>query len=146
MRGSRRLVGEATKERRLSRATNRNRAKQMRHKPVSTEDYFWSCVRNRQLNGHKFRRQVLIDPYIADFVCVERMLIVELDGPLHKDRKGYDATRDAYLRAEGYDVMRFTNEEFAGNVATILRTIEHALDTPSPRPLPRRGRGGNRSA
>ncbi|MEI9887060.1 MAG: DUF559 domain-containing protein [Rhizomicrobium sp.] len=138
------MVGEATKEHRLCRATNRSRAKEMRHQAVSTEKLFWSFVRNRQLGGHKFKRQVPIGPYIADFVCLERKLIVELDGPLHTDRKGYDAARDSHLRAQGYDVMRFVNEEFAGNVSVILRTIEHALGTPSPRPLPRRGRGRSR--
>ena len=135
------MVQDSTKERRASRATNRSRAKEMRHKPVSTEDLFWSFVRNRQLGGHKFKRQVLIDPYIADFVCLKRKLVVELDGALHQDQKSYDETRDAYLRAQGYDVLRFTNEDFAGDITLVLKTIEHALTAPSPRPLPRRGRG-----
>jgi very-short-patch-repair endonuclease len=111
----------------------------MRHYPVSTEDLFWSFVRNRQLGGHKFKRQVLIDPYIADFVCAKGMLIVELDGPLHARRADYDAARDAYLQAQGYDVLRFTNEDFAGDVTRVLKTIEHALATPSPRPSPPKG-------
>ena len=113
----------------------------MRHKPVSTEDLFWSCVRNRQLGGYKFKRQVLIDPYIVDFVCLEQKLIVELDGALHKERKNYDLARDAYLKSQGYDVMRVANKDFGDDITLILKTIEHALGTPSPRPLPRRGRG-----
>jgi very-short-patch-repair endonuclease len=135
------MIDDSTKERRSKRTKNLQRAKEMRHKPVATEDLFWSFVRNRQLGGFKFKRQVLIEPYIADFVCIERNLIIELDGALHADRREYDAARDAFLKSQGYEVLRFTNEEFAGDVTTILRTIEHILSTPSPRPLPRRGRG-----
>jgi adenine-specific DNA-methyltransferase len=133
------LVGEAPKERRLSRATSRSRAKEMRHKPVSTEKLFWSCARDRQLAGYKFKRQVPIGPFIADFVCVERKLIVELDGALHIDRKGYDAARDKFLESQGYEVLRFTNEDFAGDITLVLTTIEHALGPPSPRPSPPKG-------
>jgi very-short-patch-repair endonuclease len=111
----------------------------MRHSPVSTEDLFWSFVRNRQLGGHKFKRQVLIDPYIADFVCAKGKLIVELDGPRHAVRKDYDVARNAFLRAQGYDVLRFTNEDFAGDITLVLKTIEHALATPSPLPSPPKG-------
>ncbi len=109
----------------------------MRRKPASTEDLFWDHVRNRKLGGHKFRRQFLIEPFIADFVCVGKMLIVELDGPLHADRKDYDSGRDQFLKSKGYEVLRFSSEAFAGDITLVLKTVEHALGTPSPRPLPR---------
>jgi very-short-patch-repair endonuclease len=99
----------------------------MRHQPVSTEKLFWSCVRNRQLGGLKFKRQVPIGPYIADFVCAEHNLIVELDGPLHGDQRGYDAARDSFLREKGYRVMRFANDEVASDVAIVLKIIQNAL-------------------
>ncbi len=110
----------------------------MRREPVSTEDLFWSCVRNRQLGGHKFRRQVLIPPFIVDFVCIEKRLIVELDGPMHAAQASYDQARDKYLREQGYDILRYRNEEFASHIASALNAIRHVLDTttPSPRPLP----------
>lgn len=57
----------------------------MRRSPVVNEKSFWLEVRDRKLGGFKFRRQVPIGPYIADFVCVEKMVIVELDGPLHNE-------------------------------------------------------------
>jgi very-short-patch-repair endonuclease len=131
------LVTDSKKEQRKSQTLNRSRAREMRRKPVSTEDLFWSYVRNRKLGGHKFKRQFLIEPFIADFVCVEKMLVVELDGALHADRKEYDADRDRFFESQGYEVMRFSNEAFAGDVSTILKTIELALGTPSPRPPPR---------
>lgn len=81
---------------RAARATNRSRAREMRHSPVSLEKLYWAQLRDRRLGGYKFRRQYLIDPYIADFVCTERKLVIELDGPLHEARKGYDARLDAY--------------------------------------------------
>jgi very-short-patch-repair endonuclease len=114
---------------RMAQAINRDRAKQMRHEPVAAEAIFWRFVRNRQLGGFKFRRQYPIGSYIADFVCVEEKLIVELDGALHEGRQAYDAKRDAYLWRQGYRVLRFQNEDFSGDVASTLRTIQHALET-----------------
>ena len=108
----------------------------MRHKPVAAEKLFWAEVRDRKLDGHKFRRQYLIGAYIVDFVCLERKLIVELDGALHATRGEYDRDRDEFLEGQGYCVMRFRNEEFADDIALAMATIKNALDTPSPRPSP----------
>jgi very-short-patch-repair endonuclease len=113
----------------------------MRHAPVNTEKVFWNEVRDRKLGGHKFRRQYLIGPYIADFVCVEKKLIVELDGIVHANRPNYDKERDEILESQGYRVMRFRNEEFLDDVALAMTTIRHVLDTPSPRPSPPRSGG-----
>jgi very-short-patch-repair endonuclease len=130
------MVTLTQKRKRKSRALNRTRAKIMRHDSVSTEDLFWSEVRNRKLGGFKFKRQYLIAPYIVDFVCLEKHFIVELDGKLHEGREAYDAARDAFLSRQGYDIYRIRNEEFAGNLPTILTTILHELTAPSPRPSP----------
>ncbi len=130
------MVTARRKSERKLQAVNRSRARQMRHEPVSTEDLFWSEVRNRKLGGFKFKRQYLIDPYIADFVCLERKLIIELDGKLHEGREGYDAARDAYLRQQGYDVFRLKNEDVAKNFGIVLATVLRELTAPSPRPSP----------
>lgn len=106
----------------------------MRVKPVTMEALFWSEVRNRKLGGYKFRRQFLIGRYIVDFVCVEQKLVVELDGPFHADRVQYDNVRDAFLRAQGYRVMRFPNEYTACDLGIALLTVKHALDTGTPSP------------
>jgi len=109
----------------------------MRHVPVAAEKLFWNEVRNRKLGGFKFKRQYLIGRYIVDFICVEKKLIVELDGALHAHRPAYDMERDEFLEGQGYQVMRFRNEEFAGDIALVMITIRNALETPSPCPLPR---------
>ena len=114
----------------------------MRHKPVAMEKLFWSIARNRQLGGFKFKRQVPIGPYIADFVCLECKIIIELDGPLHHAAR--DAKRDTYLEREGFRVHRFSNDETADDLPMIRATILNILQAatpPHPNPLPRRGRG-----
>jgi very-short-patch-repair endonuclease len=137
------MVSSRRNVERRSQALNRSRAREMRREPVATEELFWAEVRNRKLGGYKFKRQFLIDPYIVDFVCLERRLIVELDGALHKDRTVYDAARDTFLRGEDYRVLRFPNEEVTGGIGTVLSTILHELGAPSPQPSPpqKRGRG-----
>ncbi|MBI3676282.1 MAG: endonuclease domain-containing protein [Proteobacteria bacterium] len=93
------------------------------------EKLFWSEARNRKLGDYKFKRQFLIGSYIVDFVCVERKLVVELDGPFHRDKIKYDEMRDAYLRSEGYQVMRFSNVEASDDVAMTLTIVLHALQS-----------------
>jgi len=108
----------------------------MRTEPVSAEALFWSEVRNRKLGGFKFKRQYLIGPYIADFVCLERRLVIELDGKTHDGREGYDLARDRYFRDRGFDVYRVKNDEVGSNFSTVLATILHELTAPSPLPSP----------
>jgi len=128
------MVGANTEKKRKSLTENRERAKSMRHEPVNTEKLFWFEVRSRKLGGFKFKRQVLIGKYIADFVCSEEKLIVELDGPLHADRMRYDAIRDKALLERGYRVLRFTNNEVGDDFAGVLVTILEALRGGAPSP------------
>ena len=138
------MVRPDTNLERKSRSLNRSRAREMRHAPAVTEKHFWNEIRDRKLGGHKFRRQYLIGPYIVDYICLEKKLIVELDGVLHANRADYDNQRDAFLREQGYRVVRFRNDDLlddmSGTLAFILRELG---DTPSPRPSPplREGEG-----
>ena len=79
----------------------------MRHKPTGAEARLWTLLRNRRFVDFKFRRQLPVGDYIVDFVCLERKVIVELDGPFHARRRQYDAERDAFLSAQGYCVYAF---------------------------------------
>jgi|ERR1043166_1723608 very-short-patch-repair endonuclease len=118
---------------RVDKQPNRALARGMRHKPVECEKRFWYLVRDRNLGGYKFKRQVLIGSYIADFVCIERKLVVELDGGQHADRRDYDEKRDTFLRAKGFRVLRFWNVEFLENPEGVLGAVLAALETaPSP--------------
>jgi len=89
-------------------------------------------IRDRQLEGFKFKRQFLIDPYIVDYVCLEKRVIVELDGDLHDQKIEYDEARDALLRRKGYRVLRFMNGEVVEDLGHVLQTILQALKAPSP--------------
>jgi very-short-patch-repair endonuclease len=85
-------------------------ARRLRRGQTLAGEKLWTIVRGRRLDGFKFRRQVPIDRYFADFVCRDAHLIVELDGPSHEDRAEQDAARTEVLERCGYRVLRFNNE------------------------------------
>jgi very-short-patch-repair endonuclease len=122
------------------------RAKYMRANPTEAERRLWTMLRDRRLASFKFRRQVVIPPYIVDFICLERRLIVEADGSQHAE-SDYDAHRDAFLRAEGFEVLRFWNNDILRNAQGVFEAIDAALKAPHParlsasRPSPARGEG-----
>ncbi len=96
--------------------------------------------------GLKFRRQKTMGRYIVDFVCVERRLIIELDGGQHAEQVRYDQRRDAWLCSQGYTVLRFWNNDVMQQMEGVLEQIRCAVDpfptdTLSPSPSPPRGRG-----
>ncbi|MEA2000784.1 MAG: endonuclease domain-containing protein [Actinomycetota bacterium] len=106
------------------------RAIELRKKLTPSELVIWKAVRRRKL-GHHFRRQEPIGPYIADFVCYHKMLIVEADGSQHED-SDYDARRGAYLRGLGFRVLRFKNAVIAQESEWVFGEIRRALEqTPS---------------
>jgi very-short-patch-repair endonuclease len=111
------MVSEGMKERRAATRRLQTLARHMRHEPTSAEARFWHHARNRAIGGMKFRRQVPVGPYIADFLCLEEMLIVEIDGGQHGEDS--DGKRDAFLRACGYRVLRFWNSDLADMDAVV---------------------------
>ena len=98
------------------------RAKTMRREPALYERRLWAILRDRRLEGLKFRRQVVIGRYVADFVCLRHRLIVEADGPQHDDR-AEDAARDAWLRGQGFRVLRFPNQQIENRPHEVLAAI-----------------------
>src|SRR5713101_8530305 len=96
----------------------RDRARALRAAQTEVERRLWQRLRNRQLNGAKFRRQSPIGPYIADFFCLEARLVIELDGSQHGEEVGQwaDERRTEYLQSEAYRVVRFWNEEILDNI------------------------------
>jgi very-short-patch-repair endonuclease len=98
-------------------------------------------LRNRQLGGNKFRRQVTIGPFIVDFACIDACLIVEIDGGQHSEER--DAARTAFLQSKGYRVIRFWNNEVLENIDGVLQSILMKIEdqAPSPNPLPLAGEG-----
>jgi very-short-patch-repair endonuclease len=122
------------------------RAKWMRANPTEAEKRLWSMLRNKRFTGFKFKRQMVIAPYIVDFVCLERRLILEADGSQHAE-SDYDARRDAFLRAEGFVLLRFWNNDILRNTSAVFDAIHAALCPPHPSatawlpPSPARGEG-----
>jgi very-short-patch-repair endonuclease len=109
-----------------------NRARTLRQNLTDAERRLWFHLRRKQLNGHRFRRQVPIGPYIADFVCFEAKLVIEVDGGQHNDDAEKDARRTALMESQGYRVLRFWNNEVLGNTDGVLETIRRLLADPLP--------------
>jgi very-short-patch-repair endonuclease len=121
-----------------------DRARTLRRDRTEVEARLWRALRNRQLDGFKFRRQFPIDRYFADFACIEARLVVELDGGQHGERIEYDAERTRVLEALGFHVCRFWNHEVVENLDGVLKTI-HAHLQPSPSPSPSHAPDGARA-
>jgi len=102
-------------------------SKENRQNQTETESLLWEELRNNKL-GHKIRRQHAIGIFIADFVCLDRRLVIELDGEYHLNNKEYDEARTAFLKDEGFSVIRFTNEEVKTNHTKVLAEIKSVLD------------------
>jgi len=115
-----------------SSSTLKDRARQLRHDQTDAEKRLWACLRSRQLNGFKFRRQFVIGPFITDFCCFEQQLVVELDGGQHASNTAADETRSAFLRSRGYRVLRFWDNEVFENIDGVLQRIAQTLTLPSP--------------
>ena len=118
------------------------RARTMRADGSPVEANLWAQLRNKRLSGIKFARQVVIGPYIADFVARSHKLIIELDGDTHGLTEDYDQKRTEQLEKQGYRVLRFGNSDVTENLEGVLEMIVGALkNTPSPQPSPRGGGG-----
>jgi very-short-patch-repair endonuclease len=101
---------------------HRKFARAMRNDATKAENLLWQQLRNRQMDEHKFRRQVPLDGYILDFLCMEARLIIEVDGSQHVESR-QDEARDAYFRSQGFRVMRFWNEEVEGGLDFVCRAF-----------------------
>lgn len=96
--------------------------------PTPAEKVIWEFLRNKKV-GHKIRRQHIIDDFIADFVCLQKKVVIEIDGKIHEFNKEYDALRSAKLNALGYTVIRFTNDEVLTTPEIVAKKIQHYLDS-----------------
>jgi len=118
----------------------RNRARNLSRQQTDVEFKLWMRLRDRQLCGAKFRRQHPIGPYIVDFCCPDRKLIVELDGGQHAEQASADQIRTNFLEAAGYCVVRFWNHQVLDQMDAILEKIVRLLSDPHPS-LSLKGRG-----
>jgi very-short-patch-repair endonuclease len=101
-------------------------SRKLRASQTDAETKLWNRIRNRQIDGHKFVRQEPIGRYICDFVCREKLVVIEVDGGQHSE-SARDEVRDRYLRSQGYRVMRFWNNDVLSNIEGVLTVIDEEL-------------------
>jgi len=113
----------------------KTRARTLRMNSTDAERLLWQLLRNRQIGNVEFRRQHPIDSFIADFVCIEKKVIVELDGSQHAVQTEKDEKRSDYLKKQGFRILRFWNNEVLKETEEVLEKIYSCLqeqETPSP--------------
>jgi very-short-patch-repair endonuclease len=124
-----------------------SRARQLRRNPTDVELLLWQRLRFWQVDGCKFRRQQPLGHYIVDFVCLHKRFIIELDGGQHAQEANYDAARDAWLREQGFIILRFWNNDVLKNIDGVMEMIVKGLQgAPYLNPSPRGGRKKARTA
>ena len=99
---------------------------------TDAERMLWHALRGKQLEVRRFRRQHPIGPYIADFACLDKKLVIELDGDQHQDRIAYDARRTVFLHMQDWQVLRFWNNDVLNNLDGVLAKIVDALNGTHP--------------
>jgi len=120
------------------------RARELRKNLTDAERKLWAHLRLRQIQGHKFRRQRPIGPYIVDFVCLEQRLVIEVDGSQHMERASQDARRDAWLASVGFRVLRFWDNQVLNEIDGVAEVIARVLgvsEDPHPSLPPSTGEG-----
>jgi very-short-patch-repair endonuclease len=98
-------------------------ARSMRKESTSAERELWKILRNRGIDGHKFVRQFPIPPYIVDFCCRERRLVIEVDGSGHLEKQDKDKQRENFLGSLGYRVIRFNNDQVLKELDQVYEAI-----------------------
>ena len=99
-------------------------AKNLRKNQTEAEKLLWKHLKAKQINGFKFRRQHPMGKFITDFICLEKKLVVELDGGQHVLNKEKDIERDKWFYNEGFEVLRIWNNEIFHNINGIMEAIE----------------------
>jgi very-short-patch-repair endonuclease len=101
-------------------------AKELRRNLTPAEQKLWAVLRNDQL-GVSFRRQHAIGPYVTDFCCIKKKLVIELDGGQHLEQADYDQERTEFLQSKGYRVLRFWNNDVVNDINGVITAIQNLL-------------------
>jgi very-short-patch-repair endonuclease len=119
----------------------KQKARDLRKNLTNAERILWNQLRLKQVGGHKYRRQHPLGNYIVDFVCLEKRLVIELDGGQHAEQSLYDENREAWIISQGYQVLRFWNNQIFNELDAVKQTIYKNLNAPHPSLPPQRGEG-----
>ena len=114
----------------FNQSTQLTQRRKLRNHMPFAERLLWYYLRRKYLDGHKFRRQVSIGPFVADFYCPKAHLAIEVDGDTHATTEAYDAQRTKYLQSLGIAVLRFTNQEIYHQRDAVVATIARHLSRP----------------
>ena len=126
----------------------RPRVRALRKRLTDAERLLWRHLRNREMGGWKFKRQYPVGPYIVDFICVDKNVVIEVDGAQHAENEDSDLHRSAFLNKMGYRVFRLWNNQVLQETEAVLEAIFAILaggkqNSPSPQPSPPLGERGN---
>jgi very-short-patch-repair endonuclease len=102
-------------------------ARTLRLNLTDVERILWRALRDKQLDGHRFRRQHPVWRYITDFACIEKKLVIELDGGQHQEQLAYDGQRTDFLQSLGWRILHFWNNDVLNNLVGVLTTIAENL-------------------
>ena len=114
-------------------------AREMRKEPTRSERIFWDAVRDRQLDGVKFRRQQVIERFVVDFFAPEQRLVVEIDGGVHRAQQEQDTLREQFLNDCGLRVLRFSADDVERRLPEVLDVLLETLNSLTPSPSPAGG-------
>jgi len=106
----------------------KERSRDLRKNLTDAEQKLWQKLRNKQINAHKFRRQFVLGNYIVDFICLEKRLIIEVDGGQHMENVDYDLQRDEWLKSQNFKVLRFWNNQVLNEIDSVLEVIVKDLE------------------
>jgi very-short-patch-repair endonuclease len=106
-------------------------ARRLRKQMTDAEPSLWHLLRRKQIDGHRFRKQVPIGKYIVDFACLDARLVIEVDGGQHTDAADADRERDAWLRSQNFRVLRFWNNDVLKNQDGVMQVVMEALEAKS---------------
>jgi very-short-patch-repair endonuclease len=108
-----------------------NHVRSLRQNTTDAEKHLWHFLRARRFNNYKFRRQHLVYPYVVDFICLKKGLIIECDGGQHQEQQEYDEKRHQFLVSRGYKVLRFWNNTILRETSMVLEMILEVLEATS---------------
>ena len=106
----------------------KERSRGLRKNLTDAEQKLWQKLRNKQIYDHKFRRQFVLGNYIVDFICLDKRLIIEVDGGQHMENVGYDSQGDEWLKKQNFKVLRFWNNQVLSEIDSVLEVIVKKLE------------------
>ena len=106
----------------------KQRSRDLRKNLTGAEQKLWQKLRKKQIDGNKFRRQFVLGNYIVDFICLDKRLIIEVDGGQHMDNVSYDLQRDEWLNNQNFKVLRFWNNQVLNEIDSVLEVIVKNLE------------------